>query len=121
MLKEFNSLEEKKQFESDRINYYLNRIGVPLFKHYKNVFLETFTKEGRRLKALYDGYEGGYYRDEHDYIHVDHVSLLPLNILRHGDIVIEDFTERVYAKNNNEAILFCGTFDDILKKSINNN
>lgn len=114
MIKEFNSLQEKKQFEADRINYYLNRIGVSPFECYKNIFIETFTKEGRRLKTLYDGYEGGYYRDENGYVHADHVCLLPLNEFQHGTIVIEDSTERVYIKNNNEDI-FCYTFDEILK------
>lgn len=46
MIKEFNSLEEKKQFEADRINYYLNGIGVSPLECYKNIFIETFTKKG---------------------------------------------------------------------------
>ena len=116
MIKEFASLQEKKQFEKDRINYYLNRIGVSPFECYKNIFIETFTKEGRRLKALYDGYEGGYYRDKYGFIHVDHVCLLLLSEFNHGDIVIEDATERVYIKDDKEDV-FCYTFDDILKNS----
>lgn len=121
MIKEFNSLEEKKQFEADRINYYLNGIGVSPLECYKNIFIETFTKNGRRLKALYDGYEGGYYRDKYGFIHVDYIGLLPSENFNHGEIAIEDSTERVYIKDDKEDV-FCYTFDELLKKySINTN
>lgn len=116
MIKEFNSLEEKKQFEADRINYYLNGIGVSPLECYKNIFIETFTKNGRRLKALYDGYEGGYYRDKYGFIHVDYIGLLPSENFNHGEIAIEDSTERVYIKDDKEDV-FCYTFDELLKNT----
>lgn len=68
------------------------------------------------MKKLYDGYEGGYYRDEYGFIHVDHIEFLPSKNFNHGEIAIEDATKRVYIKDD-KGDMFCYTFDDILKNS----
>jgi hypothetical protein len=104
MIKEFKTLEEKNLFEENRINYYLERVTVSAWKCYKYLFIDYFTPSGRKMRKLYDNYDGGYYRDKKGYIHIDMIGLIPLDNLSDGEVIIEDPTNDVYCKCHNSLV-----------------
>lgn len=99
--KEFNSKEEMIAYEKDRENYYMQFLNVKsTFEFYKLWLKEIFNKEYRELKKKYDGYCGGWYRDEDGVIHALDISCIDLGRIKNGDICI-DHCERINVFHNN--------------------
>ena len=97
---EFNSKEEMIAYEKDRENYYMQFLNTKnIFEFYKLWFKEIFNKKYRELKREYDGYCGGWYRDEKNIIHAIDVSFVCRNKVKDGDILI-DHCEKMYAFRN---------------------
>lgn len=96
---EFKSYADLMQFESEREKYYIDLIQICRnpFKFYARLFLDFFSPECRMKKKLYDGYQGGYWRDENGFLNARHIEDIPMSIIHDGDICIEREKETVYA------------------------
>lgn len=87
---EFNSEEEMIAYEKDREDYYIQFLNTKnTFEFYRLCLKEIFNKEYRELKKKYDGYCGGWYRDENNIIHALDVSCIDLGKVKNGDICID--------------------------------
>lgn len=88
---EFASKEEMLAFEKAREDYYMKFINAGVCELYALWFKEIFIPKYRKLKKEYDGYSGGWYRDEKGIIHSKHIFYVDLNEVKNGDICIEDY------------------------------
>lgn len=68
--KEFASRETMLEYEKEREQYYMDGISIcnrrHIFAFYKTLFLETFHPKYRAIKKEYDGYCGGWWRNDKD-------------------------------------------------------
>lgn len=65
--KQFNSREEMLAYEAEREKYYMKFLEGGPMDTYIHLFLDKFSPKHRALKREYDGYFGGWYRDEFGY------------------------------------------------------
>ena len=92
---EFKNREEMIEFEEKRTDYYMESINAidqgRIFTFYRLWLREIFIPKYRKLKKLYDSYNGGWYRDEDGYIHASYPHLVETNNLLDGEILIADY------------------------------
>lgn len=101
---EFASYEDMVKFESDREKYYMDFIHLcdghndPFrLRFYKRLFLDAFHPRYRAAKKLYDGYQGGYWRDDRGYLCAKRIDLIDERLIESGEICIERDGECIYA------------------------
>ena len=101
--KEFNCREEMLQYESDRLEYYKDWISLcnidsvdKLVKFYKMLLLEKFHPKYRGIRKQYDGYCGGWYRNERGWACSESINYIDINAMRDGDVGIETNGELIY-------------------------
>lgn len=97
---EFASREEMLRFERERELYLLDWIEISNRRHlgtfYKHLFLEALHPKYRAIKKMYEGYHGGWYRDEHGRPTSAHVWLIDTEKLFDGEICVERDDEAIY-------------------------
>lgn len=107
---EFKSYDDMLKFERERGKYYMDFIHLcdsfdPLrIRFYKRLFTDTFTKSGRAQKKMFDGYMGGWWRNECGHPCAKHIELIDLDAVAEGEICIEidgDALYGLYLKWNN--------------------
>lgn len=107
---EFPNYMDMMEFEAAREKYYLDFIHIcnsydPLrLKFYKRLFLEAFHPKYRSLKKMYDGYIGGWWRDENGHPCAHPIELIDMDSVLEGEICIERDDKciyGVYVKKNN--------------------
>lgn len=86
---EFASKEEMLAYEKAREDYYMKFINAGVCKLYALLFKKIFIPKYRKLKKEYDGYLGGWYRDEKGFIHSKYIFCVDLDKVKNGDICIE--------------------------------
>lgn len=102
MIKVFNSKAEKEAYEQERYEYYADRIykiNNNFLWAYVDIFLSIFSSKEKALKAKFDNYEGGIWKDALGNFHVDHISIATIDpsLFSTGDLIIEECDERTYA------------------------
>lgn len=99
---EFPSYKDMMEFEKERENFYLDflhicdsfdpfRVGF-----YKRLFLETFHPKYRSLRKLYDGYYGGWWRDEAGHPCAFPIQRIDIDAVSDGEICIERDDRCIY-------------------------
>lgn len=103
---EFKDRESLINFEREREKYFYNWHSIcnrkHLLKFYIYSFLETFHPKYRAIKELYEGYNGGWYKNKNGIILTKHLSLIDTNNLREGDYCCELGFD--YDENNVQSI-----------------
>ena len=99
--KEFSSLEEMVKFEQEREAYYMAQIRAidkNPFACYKQIILDIFSPKHKALKKLYDGYSGGWWRDEYGRPCAKHINFIDVNAIKPGEICFEvnSYSSNVY-------------------------
>lgn len=100
---EFPNYMDMMEFEAAREKYYLDFIHIfnsydPLrLKFYKRLFLEAFHPKYRSLKKMYDGYIGGWWRDENGHPCAHPIELIDIDSVSDGEICIERDDSCIYA------------------------
>lgn len=100
---EFSSYEDMMKFEAEREKFYLDLIQIcnsfdPFrLKFYKRLFIETFHPQYRSLKKMYDGYCGGWWRDNNGHPCAKHIHLIDIAVVPDGEICIECDNKYIYA------------------------
>lgn len=97
---EFASREEMLRFEREREQYLTEWIAISnrrnLGTFYKRLFVEAFHPKYRAIKKMYEGYHGGWYRDEHGRPTSAHVWLIDTEKLSDGEICVERDDTAIY-------------------------
>ena len=100
-----------EQFERDRELYYLDWINISNKHHlgefYKRMFLEIFHPQYRAVKKMYDGYAGGWYRNENGFACADHIAKIDRDKLNNGDICLEIIDDSIHAAYVYKNDMFC--------------
>jgi hypothetical protein len=91
---EFASREEMIAYEKARESYYVEFINAvenkQIGKFYKLWLRELFVPKYKKLKKEYDGYIGGWWRDEDGIIHTKNIWSVDINKIPNGTICIEE-------------------------------
>ena len=89
---EFNSKEEMIAYEREREKYYMQFLNTKsTFEFYRLWIKEIFNKEYRELKKKYDGYCGGWYRDEDGIIHALDICFVDKDRIKDEDILLTKY------------------------------
>lgn len=100
---EFASYEDMVRFEKEREKYYLDFIDLcnshdPFrIAFYKRLFLDAFHPRYRATKRMYDGYSGGFWRDDNGYLCARHIFDIDRKYINGGEICIERDDKCIYA------------------------
>ena len=102
-------------FEQEREKYYMDFIRLcdsrdPLrIRFYKRLFSDTFSKSGRAQKKLFDGYVGGWWRNEQGHPCAKHIELIDPNAVADGEVCSEIDGNAIWALHLKQN----GTFQKI--------